>query len=123
MDHVLETMKIASLLYVSMSKYRVLPFELHDALLVLFLHDLEKPFKYVEPKVVFNDDNEKKIFIFNLVNQFGIELQEEHRNALKYIHGEGDEYNQLIRIQGPLGAFVSMCDIVSARIWFEYPKR
>ena len=43
LDHVRETMNIARWLYATSP--RALPFKLSDALVVMFLHDVEKPFK------------------------------------------------------------------------------
>jgi len=45
LDHVVETMNIACQLYQTLDSARKLPFKLHEALEVMFLHDLEKPFK------------------------------------------------------------------------------
>ena len=46
LDHVKETMNVASLMYEHLNNIRPLPFSLSDALLVMFLHDIEKPWKY-----------------------------------------------------------------------------
>ena len=45
-DHIREVMNIAIALYESLNSLRALTFSLSDALLVLFLHDIEKPWKY-----------------------------------------------------------------------------
>src|ERR1700739_1063836 len=45
-DHVRETMNIARVLYERLNRERQLPFRLSSALLVMFLHDSEKPFRY-----------------------------------------------------------------------------
>ena len=119
LDHMIETMEFAFNLHVMMKHKRVLPFTIPDALLVLFLHDLEKPFKYVEPKTKFGSDKDKEDFIEGLIHQYGIVLTAEQKNALKYIHGEGNDYSPTERIQGPLAAFCHMCDVASARIWPE----
>jgi hypothetical protein len=42
-DHVTEVMNVAVVLYDALNTKRPLPFTLSDALLVLFLHDIEKP--------------------------------------------------------------------------------
>jgi hypothetical protein len=121
--HLEETMNFARSLYDLMSRDRPLPFSLSDALLVLYLHDLEKPFKYVAPIMDFNSDNEEKDFLVSIAKSYNFNLTPEHLNGLTYIHGEGDEYHPTKRIQGPLAAFVHVCDVVSARIWFDYPKQ
>ncbi|MBX4190352.1 hypothetical protein KW791_03615, partial [Candidatus Parcubacteria bacterium] len=48
-DHVREIMNIAIVNHKGLSELRPLPFSLSDALLVVFLHDLEKPWKYDIP--------------------------------------------------------------------------
>ena len=121
-QHLEETMSFGYNLFNLMNSQRKLGFSLSDVVLVLFLHDLEKPFRYVDPKKEFLSDKDKKAFIEEIINRYKIVLDENHRNALDYIHGEGNEYNRIERIQKPLAAFVHVCDVVSARIWFDYPK-
>jgi len=121
-DHLTETMNFAISIYEITNAKRKLPFFISDVILVLFLHDLEKPFKYVEPKFDFHSDEDKEIFINKLIDEYGIILNEDQRNALKYIHGEGSDFLPDKRIQKPLAAFCHICDVFSARIWFDYPK-
>src|SRR3989338_4903021 len=45
-DHVQEIMNIAIILYDRLSSVRPLPFSRSDLLLVVYLHDVEKPWKY-----------------------------------------------------------------------------
>ena len=118
--HLEETMRIAISLY--NNSIHPLPFEITDAILVLFLHDLEKPFKYIEPKRTFRDDASKKNFIEKMMRDYDITLTPDQRNAFHYVHGEGDDYHPTKRIMGPLAAFVHCCDTMSARIWFDYPN-
>ena len=123
--HLTDIMNIASVLYHMFDAKRKYPFSLSDALLVLFLHDLEKPFKYAWDE---NQKNELKSFdnyqdfIIKKVQQYWIELSDNHLNGLKYVHGEWHDYDPHIRIQSPLAAFVHICDTRSARIWFDDPK-
>ncbi|MDB4984490.1 MAG: hypothetical protein JWM20_669 [Patescibacteria group bacterium] len=123
LDHVAEIMNLAKILYETTSSIRQLPFSLGSAILVLFLHDLEKPFKYVEPTMHFQDDTAKENFISDMIARYSIKLSDDEQNALKYIHGEGHDYNSNTRVQGPLAAFVHICDTWSARIWFDFPKK
>src|SRR5262249_9207094 len=44
--HVREVMNVAVVLYDALGQLRPLPFSLSDALVVLFVHDLEKPWAY-----------------------------------------------------------------------------
>ncbi len=122
-DHLEETMNFAIWLYNFMNERRTLPFSISDCLLVLFFHDIEKPFKYCPTKMILlNSEKEKWDFLQKMLQQYNVVLTPEHTNALKYIHGEGHDYSQAHRIQGPLAAFVHMCDTASARIWFDYPE-
>lgn len=121
-QHLEETMNFGVGLFEMMNDFRKLDFTISDVILVLFLHDLEKPFRYVEPKKEFLNDEEKKKFINEMVGKYEIVLDENHINALQYIHGEGDEYNRTERIQKPLAAFVHVCDTISSRVWFDCPK-
>ena len=46
LDHLRETMNISTVIYPSLNNVRPLSFSLSDSLLVLYLHDLEKPWRY-----------------------------------------------------------------------------
>jgi hypothetical protein len=105
-----------------MNNFRPLDFSLSDAILILFLHDLEKPFRYIEPKQEMNTEKEKKDFVQTIINKYSIILNDNHKNALYYIHGEGDDYSRTKNIQKPLAAFIYLCDTTSARIWPDFPK-
>ncbi len=122
-DHLEEGMNVAFGMYEMMNNFRPLEFSLSDALLILFLHDLEKPFRYVEPKQELDTEKEKKAFVQTIIDTYHIELTDAHKNALQYIHGEGDDYSRIENVQKPLAAFVHLCDTVSARIWPNFPKR
>lgn len=122
-NHLEEAMNVAYNMFEMLNSFRPLDFTLSDALLILFLHDLEKPFRYVEPKEELNTEKEKKEFVQTFIDKYGISLDENHKNALHYIHGEGDDYSRTVNVQKPLAAFVHLCDTVSARIWPDYPKR
>lgn len=122
-NHLEEAMNIASSMFEMMNNFRTLDFTLSDAILILFLHDLEKPFRYIEPKQELNTEKEKKDFVQTIIDKYGIILNENHKNALHYIHGEGDDYSRTENVQKPLAAFVHLCDTTSARIWPDFPKR
>ncbi len=104
-----------------MDTLRKLPFELSDVVLVLFIHDIEKlwtcnPSEGV--KIV-----NKELLKVEIIKKYKLVLEEDHLNALKYIHGKGSDYNSILRVQTPLAAFVHCCDTLSARVWFDYPKK
>ncbi len=128
-DHVREVMNLAVVLYHATDLLRKLPFSLSDVLLILFLHDLEKPWKYEagpdgELRIRKNLDTPDKEHEFksDRLHRYGVVLTPEHENAMHYIHGELDDYSIRRRVMGPLAAFCHTCDIFSARIWFDYPK-
>lgn len=114
LDHVNDVMQIASVLYAAMSEFRKLPFNLQDARLVLFLHDLEKPWKEDH---VFVDKLDRARFRWVKIHEYGIELTEEQENAIRYVEGEGDEYSPKRRVMNEMAAFCHMCDVASARVW------
>lgn len=141
-DHICETVGIAEDLFETLSKRRPLEFTLADAALVLFLHDLEKPWKHandvvggevVSSKIVDNamfgraSTNSPKLHpkimhCLNMAKKYGIELTPIQENAVLYVEGEGDDWTPYQRVQGPLAAFCHICDVTSARIWFNYPR-
>lgn len=117
-EHLCQCMALAEFLYEPFKNIGGVDFSLSDAILILFLHDLEKPFKYVEGKV-FHSDAEKSDFILKQAEMFKINLNIKHLNTLKYVHGEGDDYSPTVNIQWPLSAYVHICDVTSARIWHD----
>lgn len=121
--HLEETMNLGMVLYKQMDSFRALPFSFSDVILILFLHDLEKPFRYVPMKKEFGSDMEKHDFIESLIKKYRIKLSVSHRNALAYVHGEGDDFSRTKRVQKPLAAFVHCLDTISARVWFDEPRK
>lgn len=112
--HISDILDYAAVLYKSLSKKDKLTFSLSDALLVLFLHDIEKPVKYCDN--IGETDTEIRN---RLIKQFVFNLTEDHILALKYIHGEGGDYRKDKRVMSPLCAFCHCCDVISSRIFFE----
>jgi hypothetical protein len=125
LDHVVETMNLACQLYHTLSGLRKLPFALHEALEVMFLHDIEKPFK-VGDKLLFKGDlspatkGNRKAFRSSVIYNYKIVLTPEQENALRYVEGVPDsEYTPGERTMGKLAAFCHTCDILSARMWHD----
>jgi hypothetical protein len=116
-DHITEVMNIAIVTYEALETIRLLPFSLSDALFCCFLHDVEKIWKHA-----LNEADKETIDKYQILSE-EFHLNEDHWNAIKYAHGEGDDYHPIERIQKPLAAFVHHCDNTSARIWFDYPQR
>ena len=122
-DHIYETMEIAMMLYNRLDGHlgRDLPFSLSDVMLTLFLHDLEKPWKHIGGGRKFTKTEAKK-FRKQKIEEYGFRLTNEHWNALEYVEGEHD-YHPIERKQGRLAAFIHCCDTLSARMWFDEPKK
>lgn len=103
---------------------------LGDALLVLFLHDLEKPWKYefdaegkLHYKAEFKDNKKaQREFREQKFRDYGFVFTANHENALKYVEGEFADYKSAERVMKPLAAFCHLCDITSARLWYDFPK-
>jgi hypothetical protein len=112
--HVSDILTYAIRLYTTLSKDNKMKFNLSDALLVLFLHDIEKPVKYCDTTNETDSEIRKR-----LIESFGFKLNDSHYHALRYIHGEGEDYRKDKRVMSPLCAFCHCCDVISARIFFE----
>ncbi len=129
LDHVQEIMNIARVLYEQMSALRPLPFSLSDVLLIVYLHDLEKPWKYelrgdgqLHHKPGFETKAQAHAFRKKKLKEYGIKLTPDQQNALKYVEGELADYSPRRRVMGPLAALCHMADVASARIWFDHPR-
>jgi hypothetical protein len=124
-DHVRETMNIAVVLYEALSPLRPVPFSLSDALVVMFVHDLEKPWAYEEVGGAWRrrEGLKENAHAFRLARlaDAGLTLSEELGRAVLFVEGEGGKYSNTERGMSPLAAFCHMCDVASARLWHNYP--
>jgi hypothetical protein len=129
LDHVRETMNYAILFHRAESSTRRTPaFGLADALLALFLHDLEKPWRF--EKVggewrntdVMKSKDDRAAFRWRKIADAGILLTPEIVNAVTYAEGEGGDYRPDRRVANELAGFVHMMDVMSARVRHDYPK-
>lgn len=127
-DHIVETMNIACQLYFALGRLRKLPFQLHEALEVMFLHDVEKPFKVGDKllaggkQVLIDATKENRRYFRDklIVEDYGVILSSAQKNALRYVEGVPDsEYTPGERTMGELAAFCHTCDILSARLWHD----
>lgn len=135
-DHVQEVMNIACQQYRWMSRARRLPFSLPEALEVLYLHDIEKPWKYATGKdhvqdavIIATQDYrnlpvktkaERVAFRDAVIDHYQIQLNDDQKNALRYVEGVRDnEYTPGDRTMGELAAFCHTCDLLSARMWHD----
>ena len=129
-DHIMDVMNIAIVLYERLNSLRPLPFSLSDLLLVLYLHDIEKPWRYdigddgkLDNKPDMDSPEKQHIFREKKLKEYGILLTEEQKNGLKYVEGEGKDYSGKHRTMGPLAALAHTCDVTSARLWFDHPEK
>lgn len=96
-----------------------LTFSLESAIVVLYLHDIEKIFKYGLWPNRYSDRLKKSKdawYLGILPEKYGVWLSEQELNALQYIHGEGDDYSGEHRVMGPLAGFCHAIDVLSARV-------
>jgi hypothetical protein len=129
LDHVTETMNYAVLLHVLDSSLgRPLPFSLSDALLILFLHDLEKPWRIetlpdgtVRNRPELDSKAAHKAFREAKLAERGLVLTPAQQNALTYVEGEIADYSSKRRVMNELAAFCHKCDVHSARIHYAHP--
>lgn len=129
-DHVTDIMNRARHSYSFESAFgRPMPFSLSDVLLILFLHDLEKPWRIVvdEHGVASNrpglsTKEEFQIFREDKLDEYGLVLTEYQLNALTYVEGELKNYSSTRRVMNELAAFCHMEDTWSARGRPHYPK-
>jgi len=123
--HIEEAMNIADFLYDDLHARRSLPFSKSQALFCVYMHDYDKLQRY-QVKKDGNFTSELytgRDYLAETQKQlrsiFNYELSAEEYNAIKYAHGEGDDYSKDRRIISPLGTLVHCADIISARIWFD----
>src|SRR5205085_12353619 len=89
LDHVTEIMNIAVVLYDRLAALRPLPFSRSDILLVVFLHDIEKPWKYelgsdgqLHHKADMQGKEAHQAFRMDMLTRYGVTLTAEHENGL-----------------------------------------
>jgi len=124
-DHVREVMNTAVVLHDALGRLRPLPFSLSDALVVLFVHDLEKPWAYEEVEGAWRRREGLKenahAFRMGKLAEVGVTLPSELERAVFFVEGEGSHYSNRTRAMSPLAAFCHMCDVASARLWHDHP--
>lgn len=130
LDHVVDGMNYARHLYAFDAAFgRPMPFSLSDALLVFFLHDLEKPWRIIvdEQGFVANrkglDTKEAyKLFRESKLAEYGLILTPYQQNGLTYVEGEWKDYSSTRRAMNELASFCHRVDTWSARERFDYPR-
>src|SRR5262249_51934398 len=97
LDHIREVMNAAVVLYDALGRLRPLPFSLSDALVVLFVHDLEKPWAYEEVgdgwrrREGFKENAQD--FRLAKLAAAGVGLPAELERAVFFVEGEGSYYS------------------------------
>src|SRR3989344_8253138 len=101
-DHVEEILNIACVVYTALNKKRKLDFTLGESLFVLFLHDLDKLYRYEicsDGSIISRDycsSNYLKSIRQMLHKKYKYVMRNEELDALKYVHGEGDSYSSFL---------------------------
>ncbi len=120
-DHIADVLTFGRILYDNLNTYRALPFSFDDVIVVILIHDIEKPYKYKGDKEKYKnlltlDDHGIRDTI---LEKYNIKLSTTQQNGADYIHGEWHEYSKTERIMWPLAAFCHSIDTISARIYFN----
>ena len=111
-DHINQVMKISKILV----KTFVMEPLLTDVLLVAYLHDIEK----AHPDLREQYPPEEILSMMNTKYEFN--LSENHFNAIKYAHGEGNDYNKNGRVMSKLAAVLHSADVLSSRVFHNFPN-
>lgn len=131
-DHLTEVMNVGVGLYVTLKKKtgRSLPFSLSDLLLVLFLHDIEKPWKYemdemgtLRYKPGMETKEAQREFRKGRIYTAGIILTPKQENGLDFAEGEILKHSPTDRCMGELAAVAHMCDVLSSRVFYDFPLK
>lgn len=126
-DHLHEAMNLAVVFYETLSQLRPLPFSVSDALVVLFVHDLEKPWAYTQIEGTWQRNNEFRskedthAFRLKKLAEYGLQLPTHIERAIFFAEGELHYYSNRERAMSPLAAFCNVCDVASARLWHDRP--
>lgn len=129
-DHITDGMNYLRLDFYALlnATKRPFPFTESSALKVFFCHDLEKLFnKYelnqhgIAVRKEMQDKQNQHDFKMEVIHRYGINLSEEEFIALKYVEGEGKDYDRTKRVMNELGALCSRQDLWSARGTYDYP--
>lgn len=108
---------------------RPMPFTLTDALVGVYLHDFEKPWRFKrrpdgswENTGLMTTKADRHAFREAKIAEYGIPITPMIANAIRYAEGEGDDYDPRRRVMTPLAALVHICDVYSARLRPDYPQ-
>lgn len=112
-------------------------FTLSDGLPVLFLHDIEKPWRRLwedgEPALDAQGRpvirprpagaSARKAFAEHKPSEYGVAFSPQQQNAWQYVEGLRDsDYSPNDRVMLPLAALCHTCDLLSARAFYDFPR-
>ena len=130
LDHIAEIFKISEGIYnIFPERQSIIHFP--DVLLVLYLHDIEKPFlfnydkngNFIIKDEKLNNKPAREAFRTKLIKKYELPLKEKHWHALKHVEGIRDQYyTPGDRVMSELGALCHLADMASARLWHNYTK-
>lgn len=112
-DHIADACRIVTVLHLSLAGlFSEVPVSLDSAIIVLYFHDIEKIWKYTDGTFI-----DKVEWYEKILPERGITFSSEELNALRYTHGEGDDYRKDARVMNELAALCHAADNLSARMW------
>jgi len=112
-DHIADACQIAKVLHMSLTGlFSEVPVNIDSAIIVLYFHDIEKIWKYTDGTFI-----DKVEWYEKILPERGITFSPEELNALRYTHGEGDDYRKDARVMNELAALCHAADNLSARMW------
>jgi len=129
-DHVEEIMNIGIQQFELASSIQgeELDFSLSDVLIVTFLHDIEKPWKYelgedgrlhiIESLATKQAQHEFKV---KKLAEYGVVLTDQQLNGIKYAEGELNDYSSKHRVMNSLAVLCHIADVFSARLRYNNP--
>lgn len=126
-DHISECLNLARAQYRLWNSLRPLEYSLAEALEVLFVHDIEKPWKYVAhaPCPISVPDlslkPERAAWRLTFLQYYGVVFTARQDNALEFCEGESTDYRPNSRMMGPLAHLCHTCDETSARQFPGHP--
>jgi len=114
LDHLLDMITIGEAIY----GLADVPFSWGDLVFVILMHDIEKPFRYIEPAMPCVGASNKQIYAW-IGEKYNFDFSPMHINALTYAHGENEHYIPHERVMNELAGYLHACDVISARSHFD----
>lgn len=125
LDHVTETMNLACVFYEALGER--LPFTLSSALKIMFLHDIEKPWRFIrngKGRIIqkcLKSKKDKADFRKGFLDDYGVSLTGQEHNAMRYVEGEHRRAKPSERVEKPLvsSRFPLSADVLNALTYIE----